>query len=746
MNWFLQWFDHNLFLFYLIALGALFIFLFLALLPSAAGSKASRAEWAFLISIVVVLFAWRWPAFCFPRHLQPDEGLWIAGALKTTVDPVPWRGVDSTTSGPLNNYLLALPVLFGARISFFSMRLIGSVLIALTMCALYYAIKWIHGERIARLGIVPGTVMLSLSGEPDFVAFTSEYLPVFMTTVVLAATVYLARGSGSYRARVSAAAVAGLFLGAAGFSKLQAAPIIITIFAFGAAFLLFEAISKTKWAATLLLPHSATTKAEIPASFTARARRKLGDLAEKQRYHKNTKPVIITGLLALSLPPAVFLIWLWLAGTLADAIASYIKMPLARVLEGGHVHLAYFFGFARAYPLRSFAAFLVSAIVAVVIGLAALLSKGGCNFKRPFATLYPVLLVIAGFFAIAQAHREFPHYLWFAVIPVSCCMAAVLGLTSEANLWQRREAMIAILFIALCVLPQLSVAMSRPGSFPANVVANYNSPPSAVARAISRYATPGTRIAIWGWAPEYYIDTGTIMATRDAETAYQAGWPNKYREYYRRRYIRDLQADLPPVFVDGVAPGNFYHNRATKGYETFPALASLVREHYELKEEVAGVRIFTLRGLLSESRSTSSSLKPETAPFASSHSIPIEEITALNEVVLTPEDDHLRIHATGNDPQLLLPSIQVGERSISALGVEIEAPADTNAQLYYQTLQMARFTGLHQVTAPLKKGPNNIWLKINEAGINGRLRLDPGTIAGEYILHAVIFSSFDPTP
>jgi len=264
-----------------------------------------------------------------------------------------------------------------------------------------------------------------------------------------------------------------------------------------------------------------------------------------------------------------------------------------------------------------------------------------------------------------------------------------------------------------------------------------------VARVISRYAKPGTRIAVWGWAPEYYIDTGTIMATRDAETAYQAGWSNKYQEYYRQRYIRDLKADLPPVFVDAVESRAFEHNAASEGYDTFPALVKLIGEHYELKKEIKGVRIFTLKGLIPGSAPASPSLKPEDAPFPSSDSILLEEITALNDATLNLEDDSLRVRATGNDPQLLLPLMKIGEQSLSALGVEIEAPADTEAQLYYQPLGQEQFTGLHQVTTSLKKGPNKVWLRINEVGINGRIRLDPGTVAGEYIIHAMIFSSSD---
>lgn len=38
-----------------------------------------------------VLLAWSWPAFFFSSHLQPNEGLWMAGTPKTTVDSGPRR-------------------------------------------------------------------------------------------------------------------------------------------------------------------------------------------------------------------------------------------------------------------------------------------------------------------------------------------------------------------------------------------------------------------------------------------------------------------------------------------------------------------------------------------------------------------------------------------------------------------------------------------------------------------------------
>ena len=87
------------------------------------------------------------------------------------------------------------------------------------------------------------------------------------------------------------------------------------------------------------------------------------------------------------------------------------------------------------------------------------------------------------------------------------------------------------------------------------------------------------------------------MATRSAGILVLME-PSRYREYFRNRFLSDLRANPPSVFVDAVAPGAFlYNDRATQGIESFPLLEAFVREHYTQREEVAGVRIFAANNL-----------------------------------------------------------------------------------------------------------------------------------------------------
>jgi hypothetical protein len=168
-------------------------------------------------------------------------------------------------------------------------------------------------------------------------------------------------------------------------------------------------------------------------------------------------------------------------------------------------------------------------------------------------------------------------------------------LLRRTSFWHRHETLAFFVFTALFFLPTLKTAIMPPNPFVGALKRNATWPLTEQIRAIARYTSPGDRIAIWGWMPDYYVHTATIMATRDAHTAQQIN-PVPYYEYFRQRYLADIQAPLPRVFVDAVAPHSYGpDDRAKQGYECFPALATLIRERYELKEEVAGVRIFALR-------------------------------------------------------------------------------------------------------------------------------------------------------
>lgn len=534
-------------IYYLLAAMAIAAFAGLATVPSPRALGEAKLEALFIFSMCAALFACRWPSFLWPDPFNVDEGTFIACAMKATVDWVPWRGFDASTSGPLNIYVLILPALFGADIGWFSARVVGLCLIAGALCALYYTVKWLYGAGVARLSMLPPVLLFALTKTSDFLHYSSEQFPIFLTTVPLAAAAYLARGTGSRSSRLVACATAGLFLGCPFLAKIQAAPIALAVL------ILFAA-------------------SIIMSSPSARAR---------------NVEILVTGA-GLVVIPALILIILCVTGGLTNAIISYFKMALVYVGEGSTVPSPFFFMDVKEYTF-----FALAFLGLILCGAVAVYSRVRLTGSEVWALLSSILVLLAALFAIFYPRHASPHYLLFSIIPMSFCIANVLGLMHRTGLGKGHVVLARSGIVALFLVPIGFAALTSKNDFSPQAVW----PMREEVLAIARYVKPGDRMMVWAWRPEYYVKTKTIMAVRDPGIL-PVMQRSPYREYLRERFMSDLQAHPTPVIVDAVAPHAFlFSDRATQGIENFPQLYAFVREHYTQREEVNGVRIFVAKDL-----------------------------------------------------------------------------------------------------------------------------------------------------
>jgi phosphoglycerol transferase len=107
------------------------------------------------------------------------------------------------------------------------------------------------------------------------------------------------------------------------------------------------------------------------------------------------------------------------------------------------------------------------------------------------------------------------------------------------------------------------------------------------------------------------------------------------------------------------------------------------------------------------------------------------------EVTLSPSPEGLVVQASGADPNLLLPACIYPPHTKLEVHIELTSPADTVLELFYKTRGTPAYTEKQTVSQPLSKGRNVVDLKVTEPNLMDRLRLDPGTVPGRYILHAV---------
>lgn len=525
-----------------LGITALAIFLLLVALPDGNGRWERPREAAFFGSIFFLLFAIRWPILKWPYQINIDESQFVACAVKTTFDWVPWRGVDGGTSGPLNSAILAVPALFGLEVDLFSARMTVLVLLAAALCALYCALKWIYAASAARIAIVAPVVLLSLTTFTDFVHCTSEHLSICLTTIAIAAAAYLAEPDRLRWTRLLACAIAGLCVGSSGFAKLQSVPLAAAAWlAAGCAILVAAREKRIRWQHELAVLTVATATV-----------------------------------------PTLILVTLWLTGGVQDALISYIQMGLVQTRTGAGVGAQFFFSNPPEY-----AVFLEFSIVAMLLMTGVLYRRTRFTPAAVWSLSSSIILLVASLFAIYHAHRGFPHYLLFSILPVCFFIGNLIGLVNRSGLWPQA---------ATLVLPATFFLLMAQACAVAPAYYRQSMPPSRAPEldALLRHTRPGDRMGIWCWKPEYYVYTRTVMATRDPHTQRQQE-PSVFQAYFRERYLRDLTANLPPVFVDGVTPGSFaFADPATQGIESFPALNAVIRAHYSLADEVNGVRIFIL--------------------------------------------------------------------------------------------------------------------------------------------------------
>lgn len=87
------------------------------------------------------------------------------------------------------------------------------------------------------------------------------------------------------------------------------------------------------------------------------------------------------------------------------------------------------------------------------------------------------------------------------------------------------------------------------------------------------------------------------------------------------------------------------------------------------------------------------------------------------------------------DPQLYFDLPEIETNSPLYVHCKITAPADSTVQLFYQTREQQSYTPRNMVEAKVKKGRNDIYLRIYDRILLDTLRVDFGATPGQYQLN-----------
>lgn len=207
-----------------------------------------------------------------------------------------------------------------------------------------------------------------------------------------------------------------------------------------------------------------------------------------------------------------------------------------------------------------------------------------------------VVLAVAVYSAVAPG-RPFPHYAFVVVVPAVLLLVVTIAFLSSgiesSSVWANAAFLSVV--VAFTVGPQLNVFMSAP-------ISAFQTTPetslhrlaiSAPASEVLKVSQAGGRMAVWGYKPAYFVETGMLQGTMENVSYYQLR-NNPLKKYYVQRFLRDLERTKPEVFLDVIGPQTWdeYNNRAIYGHEKYRRIHEYISQHYELVSDVEGVRVY----------------------------------------------------------------------------------------------------------------------------------------------------------
>lgn len=514
-----------------------------------AETPAPQSDWTWGLVLLAVLAAGRWPSMLIPAQLNPDESQFLAGAHTLAHDPVFWRSVDGTTSGPLNFLVLWPAGWLAGWDSYLGARLTALGLLAAAFTLLHQSLAIAcrsHAMRLATLAAVTG---LTLTNSVDLLHYSSELLSVaWLGVAAYAATRrWVAAGGPGW------CALGGLALGAIPMSKLQPVPLALVA---GLAWVVAEIIS----------------------------------------FRTNRSRHLVYLLAGAILPSALFIGQVILAGEWANFTTSYFLANLKYTAgQGfiGHQHETWLTKSQQEDSLLHL--WLPGMLLWCVLALRPISDR-----TTRFVTIGAAVALGVSVFCVLSPGRPFLHYWQLALPALTLLLGALL-----ANL-RTRPARAERWLAAVCALVLIgglwSHRLAKPNFFMGAFTYFEAHPRQPVSARVLAQAQPGEALAVWGWATQLYVETGLRQATRNADCA-QVIAPGGLQEFFRYRYLADLMVNRPATFVDAVGPASIYfQSPALKHDRNFPELGAVIRHDYVLVDEIDGTQIYRRRDLVAGAR------------------------------------------------------------------------------------------------------------------------------------------------
>lgn len=537
-------------------IGGIFLFTSTALLSITPSLPQQRFKndgivWiAFLLQLLLLVYL-RLPIIVFNEALNPDENLFIVGAMTLAESPIYWESVDGCTSGPFNFYIITVFCeIFNQPYDYISARIVGIILLIKSFFFSFLALRTIFNASIALLSLFPAIAFMGLTRHWDFVNFSSEHLPMFLLSVML--YLFVSIYKSNLPIKKTQVFIFGLMAGSVTFTKLQAIPIAFSLTLIG------------YWL-----------------------------LYQKQRnfdLQKNAIILTIGGLI-----PIVVLVLIGYQYNFLDKIwVFYIENNLAYGKESHALIHSIYVSFSD--PINFF--------IRVILALSILLMIYNVVFKRQLKpTMLWSLMTVFILSTITSVYKTgfmFHHYLLFLISPVVFLFAFFLRDVAE---YTKNYVVIVLSILAtIYTLAQTSTILFS------NYFISSDKPQrplsiSETGHQILKYSRPNESLVVWGDAGRLYLETKRTQGIRWSNSHWGM-YSDSLQKNFQKEFILELKEKPFPVFVDAHPTKNTFMTRDKLGYETNKELKEYIDSKYQLIGEFDEQRVFINKERLDEMNTT----------------------------------------------------------------------------------------------------------------------------------------------
>ena len=498
----------------------------------------NRYDYLFIL-IGLVFICWgRWDSIIYPLPLNPDEAQMAANALRFKAYGLSWHSLDPTTSGPYNTLVISWPYLFGGDVTLCTVRMTACGLLGSVFIFVYSSIRSISGRFYTTLISIPLVVFYGLEENSEFLHYSSELFSLFLLVLANFLVVKNYNVPKPNKPNLFLIILLGLAIGVAPFAKLQSSPIALIVGVFSI-YLLFRHPNPRK------------------------------------------KTSITIFVISCLIPGLALLIPLYFTNNLHHFFSSYIAFAIIYVNDS-----LSFFGLHHLIAgdqLLTSLTYLVA-----TLGISSLFytsffikkDKGHINLLMT----YSIVVLGAAFYSITKPGNGFQHYLMyfppFAILFVGYSVCYI----------PRHKLFKLYVFLFFISTAFYFTYPTVTNNFKIKSLDSYSSRYKTKLKnsfswkspnIFSWLSNPSDRLLVWGWMPEWYVWSGLTPASRETHN-YPQIVQTKLTDYYRKRFLYDIEGSSPSIIIDSVSGNSFgFNDSKQNGLFSFPELGSLVSSEFE---------------------------------------------------------------------------------------------------------------------------------------------------------------------